>query len=393
MKTKQLFTILLSILTMWNTFSYAQNCNNCPQGITCIGDPPITTYFNTGSDGITRLPINTLDPKWQYSSTGKNGPYTPAYIIGRNTAWYESPFHDATWIAHSLDGAHQGNKTYHYKIEFDLPCFSTENANYSNPGSYCLHLDYFADNTVTKIWVNDIQQFNSTVDSPYTHFGYVEAGKVSTNICDGFKPGKNILIVEIKTSQSHSGFLVQSNHTSLPIRIASFTTVKEDNVAVLHWITNSETNNAGFEIQRSNNGIEWENIGYVNSAGVNGNSSTKQEYSFVDTKPYSGKNYYRLKQIDKDLTHEYSKINVVDFGRETNSNYYIYPNPTNDIVNITGLNGTEKISVFNSLGKNVLTQSAENAYIDLSHLPKGLYIFTIQDRKSSKSENFKIIKE
>lgn len=335
----------------------------------------------------------SFDPKWTYSSTNKIGPYSPAYVINRNQAWYNSPFLNATWIAHNDDGSHMRNLTYYYKIEFDLPCFSTANANYSTPGSFCLHLDYFADNNVTKIWVNDVQQFNSTVADPYNHFGYREDGKVSVNICDGFKPGNNVLIVEIKTSQDASGFLVQSNITSLPIRMASFSTTKENNLAVLDWVTNSETNNAGFEVQKSTNGADWETIGYVNSATETGLSTIKQEYSYIDTKPYPRKNHYRLKQIDKDLTHEYSKINIIDFESGVNSIYQAYPNPTNDIVNITGLNGTEKISVFNSLGKNVLTQSAENDNVDLSHLPNGLYIFSVQDSKSSKSENFKIIKE
>src|SRR5690606_40347728 len=70
----------------------------------------------------------------------------------------------------------------------------------------------------------------------------------------------------------------------------------------LNWITASEINNYGFEVQRSkmieNNVMsEWESIGFVNG---NGTSSSSNYYSFSDAGLTPGYYLYRLKIIDND---------------------------------------------------------------------------------------------
>lgn len=83
----------------------------------------------------------------------------------------------------------------------------------------------------------------------------------------------------------------------LPARLTDFNAAVTNRNVALTWKTESEQNNKGFEIQRSNNGAEWYPIGFVNGAGE---SSTTRSYSYTDRSLSPGNYYYRLEQKDFD---------------------------------------------------------------------------------------------
>ncbi|MFT4667876.1 MAG: hypothetical protein ACI8YQ_002288 [Polaribacter sp.] len=64
---------------------------------------------------------------------------------------------------------------------------------------------------------------------------------------------------------------------------------------MLNWSTSSEKENAMFIIERSEDGIQFANIGAVKGAG---HSSKHNDYSFLDNRQTKGQYYYRLRQID-----------------------------------------------------------------------------------------------
>lgn len=103
-----------------------------------------------------------------------------------------------------------------------------------------------------------------------------------------------------------AGFAVTPSGAALPVELIDFyaETIKE-NAVKLAWQTATEINNEGFEIERSEDGIDFETIAFV--AG-NGNSNAIQNYSFIDEDLNSGVYYYRLKQIDYNGAFEHSKI-------------------------------------------------------------------------------------
>ncbi|MBL0100798.1 MAG: hypothetical protein IPP49_12800 [Saprospiraceae bacterium] len=97
----------------------------------------------------------------------------------------------------------------------------------------------------------------------------------------------------------------------LPIKIKSFEISKlKESKTLLNLITASETNNDYFTIERSGDGVAYEAIGQIKGAG---NSSKEISYEFVDEKPLSGINYYRIKQTDFDGQYSYSDIRSVRF--------------------------------------------------------------------------------
>jgi hypothetical protein len=109
---------------------------------------------------------------------------------------------------------------------------------------------------------------------------------------------------------------------TFPIELGIFDSEKKGESIQLNWITYSEINSIGFSIERSSDGIYFEEIGWVHS---NNFENQKMSYDFVDKYPYHGDNYYRLKMVDSDMTFEYSKTihNLIDKSISLN----VYPNP------------------------------------------------------------------
>ncbi|MEO8666577.1 MAG: hypothetical protein ABI462_13880, partial [Ignavibacteria bacterium] len=120
---------------------------------------------------------------------------------------------------------------------------------------------------------------------------------------------------------------------SLPVKLASFTSIVSRNTVRLNWTTTSETNNARFEIERSAVSQDWSKVGTV---GGNGTVTNPTSYSFTDRNLSTGSYSYRLKQVDFNGSFEYYNLNneVVigaPTGFELSQNY---PNPFNPSTNI-----------------------------------------------------------
>jgi len=98
---------------------------------------------------------------------------------------------------------------------------------------------------------------------------------------------------------------------------------------ILSWVTATETNNNYFTIERCNDGVQFEPILNVKGAG---NSTTPLSYKACDENPYTGINYYRLRQTDYDGNYSYSDI--VPVLLLTEKDLVIFPNPVNTTVNI-----------------------------------------------------------
>lgn len=122
------------------------------------------------------------------------------------------------------------------------------------------------------------------------------------------------------------------NNVPYPVELKTFSAWVEGSTIVLSWVTESETNNAGFEIERrytkgNGNVTDWKNIGFVKGKGT---TTQRREYISIDMDEHaSGVYQYRLKQIDTDGTSTYSP--VVEVTMEGKSDKFIlsqnYPNP------------------------------------------------------------------
>jgi len=186
---------------------------------------------------------------------------------------------------------------------------------------------------------------------------------------------------------------------STPVELTSFTSNFNGNNVTLNWTTSSETNNKGFEIERSssnsnNQNSQWENIGFIDGHGT----TTKQHnYSFTDNaQSFSPGIYkYRLKQLDLGGSFKYSKTVEVTINQPTTFNLsQNYPNPFNPTTVIrytipsSAVNGSEglkvTLKVFDILGNEAATlvneaeqAGAHQVVFNANKLASGIYFYRL----------------
>jgi len=191
--------------------------------------------------------------------------------------------------------------------------------------------------------------------------------------------------------------------TIVPVEMLTFTASARNSSIQLLWATASETNNQGFEIQRSiNDNDNFVTVGFVNG---NGSSTEINYYSFTDDPQLIGTNqiYYRLKQVDYDGTFSYS--DVVSVSYDVPAEFVLnqnYPNPFNPSTTISYFVPKESfvsIKVYDFIGREVTTLvneiKATGSYeisFDASNLPSGTYLCTMTSSGYSETTKMVLLK-
>jgi hypothetical protein len=191
-------------------------------------------------------------------------------------------------------------------------------------------------------------------------------------------------------------------NTSLPVTFTNFSALKSGKINKILWSTASEQNNSGFNIERSTNGIHFENIGFVKSLSSNGNSSSRLDYSFTDFNPIGLNQYYRLKQTDFDGTRKYSAIVMVRREAPTALTLTkVYPNPANSSIYINASVPTKMDLQFLIIDVAGRVVSTKNAFADVGnngfdmtveHLESGTYFIKAISKEQGVVATEKFIK-
>ncbi len=127
-----------------------------------------------------------------------------------------------------------------------------------------------------------------------------------------------------------SVFAIAQSVSPLPVELTDFSGTATADFNHLKWTTASETGNDYFTLERSTDGVTFQELGRVDGAG---NSTQLLNYSFDDTNPFEGTNYYRLKQTDFNGHFTYSNMISLNFNRGNMAVNNIRPNPTNGELN------------------------------------------------------------
>lgn len=167
----------------------------------------------------------------------------------------------------------------------------------------------------------------------------------------------------------------------LPIELSGFNGKRINDKVELNWMTITEVQNSGWDVERSIDNIIWKKIGFVKGSG---NSNSRQNYKFVDNSFEGMKVFYRLKQYDLDGKISYSNVIEIDLQKSLDYKLYQnYPNPFNPQTKITfeiPQKAHVKLIIYNSLGKEVgrlvdevLDAGIYNQLFTPVHLPSGVY--------------------
>jgi len=184
-------------------------------------------------------------------------------------------------------------------------------------------------------------------------------------------------------------FVSKVGNNPIPVELTSFTAEFLNNKIILKWVTASELNNAGFDIERSSDNRQFNKIAFISGFGT---TTEKHEYSYYDEKISSSKYYYRLKQMDHDGTYAYSKVIEVDASMPMEfSLLQNYPNPFNPVTTISFVlpaDANVKLSVYNSIGELVAdlvnapcSAGKHHAQFDASELASGIYLYRLNATK------------
>jgi hypothetical protein len=206
-------------------------------------------------------------------------------------------------------------------------------------------------------------------------------------------------------SGGNSGYSNMAEVTTfIPVEFTTFTAEISGREVLVTWITATELNNRGFDIERKMEG-EWEKIGFTDGKGT---TTEESYYSFIDKftyESYVGTITYRLKQMDFDGTYAYSpevEVNV-DFTPKEYTLYQNYPNPFNPVTTIKyslPFESNVRIAVYNILGEMIdvfVDETKQVGFHDYnwnaSNLASGIYIYTIEAKSVAGDKSYSAVKK
>ncbi|MEZ4684554.1 MAG: hypothetical protein R3B47_00350 [Bacteroidia bacterium] len=175
----------------------------------------------------------------------------------------------------------------------------------------------------------------------------------------------------------------QQYNFPLPVSWTHFSADKvHDRNVELSWGTESETNNAWFEIEKARGDGDFEMIGRVEGAGT---SFTVNDYRFLDQTGMDKRNIYRIKQVDLDGNYSYSEVIEVTFGYFGKDKFSAFPIPLQDKLTLQAY-AKEEVPYYYCIcdvyGKQimggVLGAFEQQTSFSVADLAPGSYLLTIQ---------------
>lgn len=186
-----------------------------------------------------------------------------------------------------------------------------------------------------------------------------------------------------------TGDVTLSRIVALPLHLLKFSAKKDGDKAHISWTTTDEVNTSHFELERSDNGSQFQKIATIASI----NAAGEHPYELIDQQPLAGINHYRLKMIDIDGTYTYSWVASVDMDKPQAIISSIYPNPATDIVNVVVAESSNDLSIqlISLDGKTLQTKrlAVRGTYpLNIARLPAGIYFIKVNN-----GETHKLIKQ
>ena len=184
--------------------------------------------------------------------------------------------------------------------------------------------------------------------------------------------------------------LTSGNCSTLPVHLLSFTGEKilpTENK--LNWQIDFEQNNRGYYVQRSSDGNNFIDIGFIPARG---NSSLLQNYSYTDSKTGPFAWYYRLRMMDIDQKETYSS--VIYLNDDGSTKWKVWSGAGDGKIyfyNSSPQNAAAVFKLYTPAGQEIYSQQITDATreINIDKLPNGVYLYRL--RSSQKEEKGKLV--
>lgn len=358
-KMKRLF-FMMSLMVGLTIQTSAQSlpCDITSSGVELLstGEAPIAHLFATGVGGMARFVLSN-------QGVGQSDGSPCSYAVGK----------------------------VQVKVSFIPSTYVNYFFRYDGPTSYSTAKYNWTYNTTLSALIG--------INSVPISTGFVGA-EVEDIPVKGVAAGSASLLLTMQIVQSASGDNPNNNEFTLPITVLAGSggvlPVKLESIdgfadkcnAQLKWSTSNEINLRKFEVEVSKDGISFDRAGTLSASSANAGN-----YQFNTTQS-SGKNYYRLKIIDKDGSVAYSKIIPISTSC-SDKVVKIFPNPVKVDqllnVNISGYDASVKGDLYSSTGQFVKTYVLKNGANNLSveNLAQGFYTLRVSEN-GAVTETFKL---
>jgi hypothetical protein len=142
-----------------------------------------------------------------------------------------------------------------------------------------------------------------------------------------------------------------ANNFPLPVEFLYFKGRYDAGQCVLTWATATETDCDKFIIERSADGIRYQDLASVPGAG---NSLEEKTYTYADAGPTTGFNYYRIRQVDFNGDYAYTNVVALDVTGQHAFGVTAYPTPSKGATPTLSITASEQrevsIRIYDYLG-------------------------------------------
>jgi len=379
---KNFFTLLLLFSSF---FGFAQISINSTTFST-------SQNFNTLASSGTS---STLPANWSFAESGNNANATYTANNGSSSTGDTFSFGTTSSSDRCLGDITSGNLSTKFGVYFVNNSGSTittisimytgEQWRVGSNNTDYLNFQYSLDATTisTGVWTNEpTLDFTSPILSatPSQLDGNLTANRTDINSTISVNiPNNSTLFlrwISYDATGADAGLGVDdftfSVAATLPVSLTKFNAFFQNRQVNLNWSMANASNFDRFEVEHSNNGIDFTTLQSIST-------SNTMDYATTDANPSKGINYYRLKMMDLDGRFSYSEVKTVKVASETV--WSVSPTKSSSLLTATvNENEESTIQLFNTNGQlvyNTIQNGNPKVEIPIGNLTSGIYIVRI----------------
>jgi hypothetical protein len=363
-----------------------------PSAVASVGAclPAFDLELSTSTRNVARQPDRTINPATYtllMTNTGGAASMVSSLVsLTPNVFAYDPSFTPIATLQSANESGNTSNRTSASTVKITAPSTATSTPSFSIPSipaGATLSITFRA--TIASTAVDNFAYQTSataTYLDPTRTTSTQTTGPSLTYASGGAAPsGSNY----DASSSTREDVLVAR---PLPVELKSFDVAAVTLNAHLNWATASEMQNDHFDVERSLDGHNFEQIGTVKGQGTT-SRETAYQYTDVNAGRLSLKPiYYRLRQVDQDGASSYSPIRLVRFMKGAKAAIALYPNPHTGsaTLDLTALTTMEyNVEVLDLAGRRVARFELKGGLqhpLNLHSLPLGSYIIRVQSAET-----------
>ena len=212
-------------------------------------------------------------------------------------------------------------------------------------------------------------------DTPFRDYGlsrtitnvspYLGSGNVSINYTN---TGSTLLLQGSNNYQSTVSTFAWGNFkltyywcssTVLPTGMRGFNAIKKNQIVLLQWQTQNELPNTAYQVQASYDGHNFKSAKGNAKKLPNTADASSYEFEYEAPMNFSGKMFFRIKQLKPSGQIGYSTVRVVDFSNTGEASIVVSPNPVVRHLTIgfkDPQSGQLRVELINALGQAVYSR-------------------------------------